>query len=276
MFSSKENKALRYALQNGSIKDIKTAFGSSAEPLSQKEVIQILRLLLGRSNFDFEMVELLKKRQCNLNAPLGDKKSNPEQYTTVDYLSSYGRLSPRLIHEMQKAGYDFTTTNKKGEHAGFYLIASAPINDKIIAALKDKGVDFSKPNAAGQTIAQTMVKALKKHAERLGISSYKKIALNRLGSLFDKRDELIEIQLSNEAKLVAMIDKRLKEIQPQAFENVGIQAIAQENALRHRIAQQVSHHLHEEQHIRVEMKKDFESSVNLTLIKQKQNENVRS
>ena len=76
-----------------------------------EDVVKVLRLLLGRSNFDFEMVKLLKKHHCDLNAPLGDTRSNPDQYRMGDYLSSYGRLSPRLIDEMAKAGYDFSKTN---------------------------------------------------------------------------------------------------------------------------------------------------------------------
>lgn len=236
MFSSKEDKALRETLRNGSIKDIKNIFGASKEPLSQKEVIQILRLLLGRSNFDFEMVDLLKRRKCDLNTPLGDKKTNPEQYTAIDYLSSYGRLSPRLIHELKKAGYDFTITNKRGEHAGFYLIASAPISDKIIAALKDKGVDFSKPNKDGLTVAQTMVLAMKNHALNRGTSTYTDIAINRLSALFNNHQDYTAIFNADDKKLVEIIDRRLQEIQPESYENIGIEKLRSENEARYTIA----------------------------------------
>ena len=209
---SKETKELERVLRTGNIKEIKHVFGKSSDPLQPKDVVKVLRLLLGRSNFDFEMVKLLKKHHCDLNAPLGDSRSNPEQYRMGDYLSSYGRLSPRLIDEMAKAGYDFSKTNAKGEHAGFYLLGTRALNSKVVAALKSKGVDFELKNKSGQTAIDYMIENVETFATRMFSSKPKAAAIAKLSPLFEKREDLISLSTLNIDGLKNLVDKRIKEI----------------------------------------------------------------
>ena len=227
MFATTRGDDLRKALRSASLKDIKTIFGKSTEPLSEKEVIQVLRLLLGRSNFDFEMVDLLRKRHCDLNMPLGDKKTDPDQYRIGDYLSSYGRLSPRLIHEMDKAGYKFSQTNTNKENAGFYLISSAPINYKLVAALKSKGLDFSQKNVKGKTLVDELLSVSMHYPNK----HYKDLIVHRLSPLFDNKEDINSlVKTTSLTEIGELVSRRIAEIQPKSYENVGIQDIYKENA----------------------------------------------
>ena len=254
---SKNEKELQQALRNGSLQEIKHVFGKSSEPLTGKEVVKVLRLLLGRSNFDFEMVQLLKKHHCDLNAPLGDLKTNPDQYRIGDYLASYGRLSPRLIDEMAKAGYDFAKTNRKGEHAGFYLIATKPINDKIIAALKSKGVDFSLPNNDRKTTSDLMVYHIKNMMSKMFLKTEKEVAIRRLSPLFKTQEGLLNLSILQGSKLKEAIDSRLTEIEPKAYETVGIQDILRDNEACCKLGYSVSHSQKEFEALRLKLRTSF-------------------
>lgn len=245
---SKDEKELGNALRTGSLKEIKHIFGKSTKPLNPKEVIKILRLLLGRSNFDFEMVKLLKNRQCDLNAPLGDIKTNPEQYRIGDYLAAYGRLSPRLIDEMAKAGYDFSKTNQKGEHAGFYLIANLAVNDRVISALKAKGVNFSTPNKIGYTASEMMYNHIKKYAQRMYLNTPTEVAIKRLSPLCRTQKDMFNLVRLQGKELKSFIVEKVAQIKPINYSDVGIQQIlmdnqASKNLAYHALKEVNKHHL---------------------------------
>ena len=275
---SKETKELERVLRTGNIKEIKHVFGKSSEPLQPKDVVKVLRLLLGRSNFDFEMVKLLKKHHCDLNAPLGDTRSNPDQYRMGDYLSSYGRLSPRLIDEMAKAGYDFSKTNAKGEHAGFYLLGTRALNSKVVAALKSKGVDFELKNKSGQSAIDYMIKNVETFAARMFSSKPKAAAIAKLSPLFEKRDDLISLSTLNTEGLKNLFDKRIKEIEAKDNESVGIQAIISQNYATCNLARYASKFVQEKENLEIEMRSNFIKSCPLFLKRLKSNseQNERS
>lgn len=275
---SKETKELERVLRTGNIKEIKHVFGKSSEPLQPKDVVKVLRLLLGRSNFDFEMVKLLKKHHCDLNAPLGDTRSNPDQYRMGDYLSSYGRLSPRLIDEMAKAGYDFSKTNAKGEHAGFYLLGTRALNSKVVAALKSKGVDFELKNKSGQSAIDYMIKNVETFAARMFSSKPKAAAIAKLSPLFEERDDLISLSNLNTEGLKNLVDRRIKEIEPKDNESVGIQAILSQNFASCNLARYASKFVQEKENLEIEMRSNFIKSCPLFLKRLKSNseQNERS
>lgn len=257
---SKDKKELENALRKGSIQEIKYVFGKSSQPLEDQEVVKVLRLLLGRSNFDYEMVQLLKKHHCDLNAPLGDLKNNPDQYRIGDYLAAYGRLSPRLIDEMAKAGYDFSKTNAKGEHVGFYLIANSPINEKIVAALKSKGVDFSKCNNMGQTASEMMVFYVKKLAANMFLSHPANASIRRLSPLYKKQQDMIKLVRLNKEELGAFIKKRIDSIKPNGYETVGIQRIYADNAACQNLALHAKESIQEQIFLEQELHRSFVSN----------------
>ncbi len=226
---SRDEKELNYVLKSGSLKEIKHVFGKFTEPLKSNEVTKVLRLLLGRSNFDFEMVKLLKSKQCDLNAPLGDTKTNPEQYRMGDYLATYGRLSPRLIYEMAKAGYDFSKTNKNNEHVGFYLIASKAINYQVVAALKAQGVDFSTKNSEGKTAGDLMYYHVEELGKKMFLKTPTEASIKKLSPLFLTQSDLINLVSYQGDDLKKFINQRLNEIKPKENKHIGIQKILQDN-----------------------------------------------
>ncbi|MBQ8251323.1 MAG: hypothetical protein IJY92_05380 [Alphaproteobacteria bacterium] len=264
---SKETKELDRVLRQGNIKEIKHVFGKSSEPLRQKDVVKVLRLLLGRSNFDFEMVQLLKKHHCDLNAPLGDEKSNPEQYRMGDYLSSYGRLSPRLIDEMAKAGYDFSKTNAKGEHAGFYLLGTRSLNARVVAALKAQGVDFDLKNKSGKTVADCIVDNIATFSSKMLLSKPKRVIIAKLSPLFEIREDFIRLSTVDGNDLKGMIADRLREIKPERNETVGIQSILSQNRACYNLAYYAQRFVQEKVNIEKDMRTRFEKSCPLFMKK---------
>lgn len=239
MFRKKE-KGLDTTLSRGDLLDIKNVLSSSEETFTLKETRKILRLLLGRSNFDYEMVVLLKKHNTDLNAPIDDENG----YRIGDYLASYGRLSPRLIHEMSKAGYDFKKTNKTGEHAGFYLHLSSPVNARVVSALKAQGVDFSIKNNKGEAVEDKVLKSLKYHAYKTkGTIDYQDVAFQRLSALIDTRDDTFTFVnvIKDEEKLKAFIASRFAHIKPEEAAYRGISSIKKENGVRMNLVKYTSH-----------------------------------
>lgn len=222
----------KYILKHSQDKqEIRMILGASLEKLSVADGIEALRLLLGRGNFDYEMVGVLKQRGCDLNQPLGDARANPNGYTTADYLASYGRLSPRLISEMAKAGYDFKRLNNRGEHAGFYLVGGAPLNKEVVAALKAQGVDFSVRNKDGKTVAETAVEGLITYARTVGCPP-QVILKNRLGAFFEKRDDFIDMYYVDKEKIVENLNRWFTEIEPAVNAERGIQSVCDDYAPR--------------------------------------------
>ena len=218
----------KYILKHSQNKqEIRMILGASLEKLSVADGIEVLRLLLGRDNFDYEMVGVLKQRGCDLNKPLGDVYANPDGYTTTDYLASYGRLSPRLISEMAKAGYDFKRLNNRGEHAGFYLVGGAPLNKEVVAALKAQGVDFSIKNKDGKTVAETAVEGLITYAKTVG-SHPRVMFKNRLGAFFERRDDFVDLYYADKDKIVEDLNRWFAEIEPEINADKGIQSVYKE------------------------------------------------
>ena len=222
----------KYILKHSQNKqEIRRILGASLEKLSVADGIEVLRLLLGRNNFDYEMVGVLKQRGCDLNKPLGDVYANPDGYTTTDYLASYGRLSPRLISEMAKAGYDFKRLNNRGEHAGFYLVGGAPLNKEVVAALKAQGVDFSIKNKDGKTVAETAVEGLITYAKTVG-SHPRVMFKNRLGAFFERRDDFVDLYYADKDKIVEDLNRWLAEIEPEINADKGIQSVYDDYSVR--------------------------------------------
>ena len=165
------------------------------------------------------MVDLLKKRGCDLNPTL------ESDYRLGDYLSYFGRLSPRLISEMGKAGYSFSKQNEKGEDASFYLIASLPLNKKVISALKAQGIDFKQKNKNGKTAVETMISAVQKYACGKEISYGKSLVINRFSGLLDTPEELNNLNkaVSEKGKgLQQLVQHAIDKIEPKPYENIGI------------------------------------------------------
>lgn len=219
---TKEEKLLKKAIENKSINEIKEVLSQSNKPISKEIVVPILRNLIGRSKFDFSVVEALKKRGCDLNPKLD------VDYRLGDYLAYFGRLSPRLISEMGKAGYSFSSKNGKGEHAGFYLIASLPLNKKVIAALKAQGVDFNEKNNNGKTAIDLMVDVAKRYDlihENLYLSG---VCFNRFASLANTPEEIKTVSLSKGPQLKNVIQGLIDKIEPQSYENIGISELCEE------------------------------------------------
>ena len=221
MLSRAEKSILKHGEDN---QEIRSVLSASSQPLSVADGIEVLRLLLGRGKFDYEMVDVLKQRGCDLNKPLGCNKDNPDGYTTADYLASYGRLSPRLISEMAKAGYDFKRLNNRGEHAGFYLVGGAPLNKEVVAALKAQGVDFSIENKEGKTVADIAVKGLVTYAQTTGMSE-RKVFKDWLGAFFEQRDDYVDLYYADKDKIVENLNRRFAEIEPNVNADKGILSV---------------------------------------------------
>ncbi len=213
---TKEEKLLKKAIDKHSIKEIKEVLSRSNTPISKEIVVPILRGLIGRSNFDFSVVDLLQKRNCDLNPTLAS------EYRLGDYLAYFGRLSPRLITEMGKAGYSFSRKNEKGEHAGFYLIASRPLNKKVIASLKAQGLDFNEKNNEGKTAVDTMVAIIEKYTSTQTDYNASALAFNRFSGLLDTPEELTEISRIKGDNLKKIIKNAIDKIEPKSYENIGI------------------------------------------------------
>ena len=213
---TKEEKLLRKAIDTKSLTEIKKVLGQSNKPISKDLVVPVLRKLIGRSNFDFSVVDLLKKRNCDLNPTL------ESEYRLGDYLAYFGRLSPRLITEMGKAGYSFATKNPKGEHAGFYLIASSPLNKKVIASLKAQGIDFNSKNKNGQTAIDVMVSVIQQYTVQ-GEQSYStNLRYNRFSGLIDSSEDLEKVLSKKSSELKNILQNMIDKIEPNTYENIGI------------------------------------------------------
>lgn len=216
IFMTKEEKLLRKAIDTQSFDEIKKVLAQSDRPISKKLVVPVLRSLIGRFNFDFSVVDLLKKRQCDLNPTLDS------EYRLGDYLAYFGRLSPRLVTEMGKAGYSFSDKNDRGEHAGFYLIASIPLNKKVIASLKAQGIDFKEKNKEGKTAVDVMISVISQYTtqnEQPGLAS---LRINRFSGLIETAEELRLLSLKKTIELKEFIQNKIDEIKPQSYENIGI------------------------------------------------------
>lgn len=222
IFMTKEEKLLKKAIDTKSLDDVKKILGQSTKPISKELVVPILRSLIGRSKFDFSVVELLKKRNCDLNPKL------ESEYRLGDYLAYFGRLSPRLISEMGKAGYSFSSKNEKGEHAGFYLIASRPLSKKVIASLKKQGVDFNDKNSEGKTAVDVMVSIIQRYATNTEEPHAKALRLNRFADLLSVPEEFEALSSNNSTRLTKVIQSAIDKIKPESYENIGIVEIYNE------------------------------------------------
>ncbi len=211
MLTTEEKKVLR----RGNTEEIIKVFSAGDKPLTEGDSSKVLSLLMGRSTLDYRLIQILHKRSCNVN-------SSKTQYRMGDYLSSYGRLSPRLIHEMSKMGYDFKQVNAAEEHAGFYLAYSGILNDKVISALKAQGVDFGVKNLQDKTAVESLGKMMLPSA----------ILTARLSGVFTTPEELKELsEISADVKAVCrVVQKKIDSLPAVSYETIGIQDIKQENA----------------------------------------------
>lgn len=222
IFMTKEEKLLRKAIDTKSLTEIKKVLGQSNKPISKELVVPVLRKLIGRSNFDFSVVDLLKKRNCDLNPTL------ESEYRLGDYLSYFGRLSPRLITEMGKAGYSFASKNQKGEHAGFYLIASSPLNKKVIASLKAQGIDFNSKNKNGQTAIDVMVSVIQQYSVQGEQTYSSNLKYNRFSGLIETPEDLEKILTKKSSELKDVLQTMIDKIEPNSYENIGINDLDKE------------------------------------------------
>ena len=224
-------------LKKGSVQKISETLLSYTNSLTKDESKKILWDLLKRSCFDYQMARVLKERQCEMNLPL-------EEYRFGDYLSAYGRLSPRLIYEMAQAGYNFTVSNLRGEHVGFYLIYDEMLNDKVISALKKQGVDFNSKNKEGLTAVDKMTELFRVCSEFT--------AKKRMSGLFNTRDELIDlIQCQNDREHVRnLLQRKIDSLPPMSYKDVGIRHIQEENISAANIYDQVIYYIRKEANLK--------------------------
>lgn len=210
MLTAEEKKVLK----SGTTEEIIQVFSAGEKPLTERDSAKVLSRLMGRMVLDYRLIQILHKRGCNMNV-------SDEPYRMGDYLSSYGRLSPRLIHEMSKMGYDFKQTNATGEHAGFYLAYSSILNDKVVSALKAQGVDFNLKNQNGKTVVEELGKLMLPSA----------ILAARLSGVFTTSEELNQLAgMSADNRAVCQyVQQKINSLPVCGYENIGIQEIEQDN-----------------------------------------------
>lgn len=229
MLSKEEKKALK----SGKFKEIMAVLSRHIEPWTDSESRKVLNYLLRRVQFDYQMVKILQDRHCNINAPISS-------YRLGDYLSSYGRLTPRLIHTMSEANYDFKILNETGEHAGFYLAHGALLNGRVISALKAQGVDFNHQNRYGVSAIDTIMDILYK-------CSYER-AVRRISGLFDTREELISLINNHERyhRIERMVREKINSLPAVENKEIGMDCIISENQAAVRILNRLETYLEHE------------------------------
>ena len=218
-------KRERNILKSGNGEEIKDVLKNMRGYLSQDESLLALNTLTGRGFMNFEVIPLLAKRGCDFNTPL-----NESGYRVCDYLASYGRLSPRLINEFKKAGYDFCRVNDKGEHCGFYLAFEKPLNSLVISALKNAGVDFEMPNNMGKTAIDMYMSNMNYYGH--------KIMFPLLSGL--KREEYVDFLQMNKEDVQKYIAGVIEKLPPQANEHIGIAKVREDTAMRMNIGRGVA------------------------------------
>ncbi len=151
------NREMKIVL-SGNLSQINTLIKSVAgkRALSPQQTKQALWRLL--PHFNHAYVPALKNLGCDFkNTTLYDGN------TVAHYLSYFGRLTPRLISSLSKAGCDLSATNDKGHPVAYYLAAELPLVKEVVASLKECGVDFKKKNEAGICALDGIVASISKN-----------------------------------------------------------------------------------------------------------------
>lgn len=218
-------KREKSVLKGGNGEEIKEVLKNMTGLLSKDESLLALNTLTGRGFMNFEIIPLLAKRGCDFNMPL-----NESGYRVCDYLASYGRLSPRLINEFHKAGYDFCRDNSHGEHCSFYLAFEQPINSMVVGALKNVNVDFESTNNQGETAVDMYMKNMKCYG--------RKCMFPLLSGM--KREEYVDfLQMGND-DVKKYISSVIEKVPTKANEHIGIEKVREDNRIRMNIGGGVS------------------------------------
>lgn len=223
-----------HVLATGSVDEIIQLLTSQAHPLTKQESQKVLRILVGRSRFDYRLPSVLQACGCDMNVSL-----DSTQIRCGDYLAYYGRLSPRLIFEMNKAGYDFTKTNCHGRHAGYYLHAYSTISDQVVGALKQVGVDFNHLDSNGQTVVDRYCEDASQHGYDL--------TLHRFCGLCNTQRDIETLCSNDQYHIGSFLTQVIDSIPARCDSTIGIEEIYRDNSCKYRLAQGMRHYLKEEQ-----------------------------
>lgn len=210
-------KREKNVLMSGNAEEIKDVLKNMTGYLSKDESLLALNKLTGRGFMNFEIIPLLAKRRCDFNMPLNDSG-----YRVCDYLASYGRLSPRLINEFHKAGYDFCRDNSHGEHCGFYLAFERPISSLVVSALKNVNVDFESPNNNGKTAVDMYMQNMQYYG--------RKIMFPLLSGM--KREEYVDFLHMNQSDVKTYISSVIEKIPSEANAHIGIAKVDEDLSMR--------------------------------------------
>lgn len=221
-----------HTLKTAPVDEIIHMLTTRTQPLTKDESKEVLRILVGRSRFDYRLPSALKSCGCDMNVSL-----DSGQMRCGDYLAYYGRLSPRLISEMNKAGYDFTKTNSEGRHVGYYLHAYSTVSEQVIGALKFVGVDFNHQDSHGMTVVVRYADDVVRHGHEL--------MLHRFCGLCSTQRDFETFCSKDKYHAGEFLADIMDAIPAKCDERIGIEEIYKDNSCKYSLALGMRQHLHE-------------------------------
>ncbi|MFL1602922.1 ankyrin repeat domain-containing protein [Riemerella anatipestifer] len=201
------NNALHYALSGRGINDDMVQFfieqGTSYEQANQEGDTPLMKAFQ-RNKTDLVQL-MLSKGVGKINA------TNKKGISALGFGVQYA--SPELVETLIKKGADINTTDQKGNHLGLYLVESYNKRDKnalesIISKIKiltDKGVDLTKPQEDGNTLAHLVVQkqepkllaVMKPYIKDINAKNNEGLTALHLSAMISKDLEMIKLLLEN-------------------------------------------------------------------------------